>query len=336
MRSIPVRLHIAAAFCLAACLPAGAADTVNPVEIEEWTVPYESSRPRDPDAVSPDEVWFVGQRGDYLARLDPKTGEFFRRDLEDNAGPHNLIVGADGAVWYAGNLQGYIGRYDPTADTIERIVMPDDDARDPHTLIFDAGERHIWFTVQGGNFVGRLRVADRAVDLIAVPTRNARPYGIVMAPNGTAWIALFGTAKLASVDPDTLALTEHALPDPDARPRRIGLTSDGQVYYVDHARGRLGHLDPASGAVREWAMPSGGRSRPYGMAVDGGDRIWFVESGASPNTFVGFDPASERFFSVTPIPSGGGSVRHMDYHAETQTVWFGTDRNTIGRALVGG
>ena len=331
-----MRILIAAAFCLSACLPAGAADTVNPVEIEEWEVPYSSSRPRDPDAVGSDEVWFVGQRGDYLARLDPRTGEFFRRDLEDNAGPHNLIVGADGIVWYAGNLQGYIGRYDPLADTIDRIEMPDADAADPHTLIFDAGQRHIWFTVQGGNFVGRLRVADRSVELIEVPTRNARPYGIVVAPDGTPWIALFGTAKLASVDPDTLALKEHDLPDSGTRPRRIGVTGDGQVFYVDHSRGRLGRLDPATGAVREWAMPSGGRSRPYGMAVDGSDRIWFVESGASPNTFVGFDPAAERFFSITPVPSGGGSVRHMDYHAETGTVWFGTDRNTIGRALVGG
>ena len=161
-----MRLPIVAAFCLSACLPAGAADTVNPVDIEEWTVPYSSSRPRDPDAVSAREVWFVGQRDDYLARLDPMTGEFFRRDLGRNTGPHNLIVGGDGIVWFAGNLQGYIGRYDPAADTIEKIVMPDDDAADPHTLVFDAGERHIWFTVQGGNFIGRLRVASKGVDRV--------------------------------------------------------------------------------------------------------------------------------------------------------------------------
>ncbi len=331
-----MRLIIAAVFCLGACLPAGAADTVNPVDIEEWAVPYESSRPRDPDAVSAREVWFVGQRGDYLARLDPATGEFFKRDLERNAGPHNLIVGADGIVWYAGNLQGYIGRYDPVADTIDKVVMPDDDASDPHTLVFDADERHIWFTVQGGNFVGRLRVADRRVDLIPVPSSGAGPYGIVVAPDGAAWIALFGTNKLASVDPETLSLIEHALPASGARPRRIVASSHGQIYFVDYARGMLGHFDPGSGAIREWQMPSGGRARPYGMAIDDRDRIWFVEAGASPNTFVGFDPATVDFFSVTPIPSGGGSVRHMDYHPATDTIWFGTDRNTIGRARIGG
>ncbi len=62
--------------------------------------------------------------------------------------------------------------------------------------------------------------------------------------------------------------------------------------------------------------------------------MWLVETGVSPNLFVGFDTQSERVISVTPIPSGAGSVRHMDYHAPTGTVWFGTDRGTLGRARV--
>jgi len=309
---------------------------MNPVSIEEWTVPYESSRPRDPDAVSADEVWFVGQRADYLARLDPATGEFVRRDLEDGVGPHNLIVGSDGIVWYAGNRKGYIGRYDPVSGDIAKIEMPDPAARDPHTLVFDEDESRIFFTVQGGNYVGRLTVASRAVDLIEVPTPRARPYGIRIAPDGTVWAVLFGTNKLAEIDPESLALTEHELPDEDARPRRLGILSNGHIYYGDYARGRLGRFDPASGEVSEWPMPSGEGARPYGLAVDSRDRVWYVATGPSPNPFVGFDPATESFFSVTHIPSGAGAVRHMDYHAATGTVWFGTDANTIGRAQVEG
>lgn len=321
-------------FSLSLTAPALAVDTRSPVQIEEWDVPYESSRPRDPDAVSAHEVWFVGQRGNYLARFNPESGEFHRRDLDDRAGPHNLIVGSDGVVWYAGNLKGYIGRYDPRSGQIDKIAMPDNRARDPHTLLFDAGERHIWFTVQGGNLVGRVTVADRSVDLIPVPTARARPYGIAIVPDGTPWVALFGTNKLASVNPESLALTEHELPHAGARPRRIEATRDGRLYYVDYARGTLGRFDPKTREVAEWAMPSGGGARPYGMAVDSQDRIWFVETGVSPNTFVGFAPDSETFFSVTPIPSGAGSVRHMNYHAPTRTVWFGTDNNTLGRAKV--
>ena len=312
--------------------PAWAADPKNPIEIEEWDVPY-AGGPRDPDVTSAGEVWFVGQRGHYIGRFDAETGAFDRRELDDGAGPHNLIVGSDGAVWYSGNLRGYIGRYDPVSGALVKIAMPDARARDPHTLVFGAGERHIWFTVQGGNLVGRLTLADQSVDLIPVPTSGARPYGIIIEPAGVPWVALFGTNKLASVDPVTLELTEHELPD-GARPRRVGATSDGRIFYVDYRRGYLGRLDPATEDITEWPMPSGQGAKPYGMAIDAQDRIWFVETGISPNNFVGFAPDGEIFFSITPIPSGAGSVRHMDYHEPTQTIWFGTDNNTLGRAYV--
>jgi virginiamycin B lyase len=34
------------------------------------------------------------------------------------------------------------------------------------------------------------------------------------------------------------------------------------------------------------------------------------------------------------VPSGGGTVRHMVFDKSTRAIWFGTDNNTIGRALV--
>ena len=72
------------------------------------------------------------------------------------------------------------------------------------------------------------------------------------------------------------------------------------------------------------------------MALDHLDRIWFVESGVRPNRFVGFDPRSETFVSIQELESGGGSVRHMYFDEGSKTVWFGTDTNTIGRAIIPG
>lgn len=312
--------------------PAAAGDHgLQSVDIKEWPVPWPDTRPRDPFVVSGSEVWFVGQRGDYIAKLDPTTGAFEKFDLEEGAGPHNLIVADNGDVWYAGNRAAHIGRLDPETGAIEKIAMPDPAARDPHTLVFDqAGD--IWFTVQGGNFIGKLTRASENVDLIAVPTPKARPYGIEVAADGNVWAVLLGTNKLASIDPATMTLTEYELPRAEARPRRMGITSDGRVWYVDYAGGMLGAYDPAAGTFEEWAAPSGAASKPYGMAVDGEDRIWFVETGVEPNRFVGFDPETERFFAAGDVPSGGGTVRHMFYHAPTDTIWFGADTNTIGRA----
>jgi virginiamycin B lyase len=300
-------------------------------ELDEWTVPWEQSRPRDPFVAPDGRVWFVGQRSHYAAVFDIATGEFRRFELPDGAGPHNLIVAPDGIVWYAGNRQAHIGRLDPRTGAIEQIPMPDGRPRDPHTMIFDAAG-DIWFTAQGGNAVGHLDTETRAVRIIEVATARARPYGIALAPDGRVWVALFGTSKLGVVDPASFTLREIDLPREDSRPRRLGITSDGRVWYVDYVGGKLGVFNPATETFEEWDMPDGNAALPYGMAVDAEDRVWFVETGTRPNKFVGFDTRTNRFLEPIPVESGAGAIRHMFFHAATNTIWFGTDANTLGRA----
>ncbi|MDJ0958145.1 MAG: hypothetical protein QNI91_14855 [Arenicellales bacterium] len=303
------------------------------VTIQEWDVPWPSTRPRDP-AVGPDgRVWFVGQVGHYVASFEPDTETFSRYDLEDYTGPHNVIVTGDSRVWYAGNLKAHIGELNRDTGAIKKYDMPHPRARDPHTLISD-DQGHIWFTVQGGNFIGRLTIAEKVVDLIEVPTANARPYGIALDSNARPWIVELGSHKLATVDPKSLELREIELVRKETRPRRIAITSDDRVWYVDYAQGFLGRYDPKEGTVKEWLAPGGSQARPYAMAADDKDRLWFVEVGPQPNRLVGFDPALDNFFSITPIPSGGGAVRHMVFHPPTRVIWFGTDTNTLGRAHI--
>jgi virginiamycin B lyase len=324
---------LGAALGTSAGLNPAVAQTVSTVPIHEWTVPWPDTRPRDPFTDVAGGVWFVGQTGDYMARLDPTTGSFVRRELPDGTGPHNLVVADDGSIWVAGNRTAELQVHDPTEGLLARIAMPDPAARDPHTLVF-ADDGTLWFSVQNGNFVGRLRTSiDPAqVELIPVPTQSSRPYGIVLADDGRPWFTEFAGGKIGTIDPETLELREYDLPRPETRPRRLMLTSDGAVWYVDYAGGKLGRLDPSDGSVREWTAPGGSEARPYGMAVDERDVLWFAETGPTPNRLVGFDPASEQFFSVTEIESGGGSVRHMHYDAARGDLWFGTDAGTIGRA----
>ncbi|HEX6939183.1 MAG TPA: hypothetical protein VF158_07200 [Longimicrobiales bacterium] len=305
----------------------------DPVEIVEWNVPWENTRPRDPYVDASHRVWFVGQRGDYVGALDPRSGEFWRHELDPGTGPHNLIVDTDGTIWYAGNRSGHIGKLDPRTGEITKFPMPDPAVRDPHTLTFDPNG-DIWFTAQGANYVGKFEKRTGKIHLIRVPTERARPYGIAVDSKGRPWINLLGTNKLATVDPATLELREIEIPRPDARSRRIGITADDRIWYVDYAQGYLGRYDPATGEFDEWRIPAGERGRPYAMTVDDKGRAWFVETGVQPNRLVGFDPKTEEFFSITPIPSGGGTVRHMIFYAPSREIWFGTDANTIGKALV--
>jgi virginiamycin B lyase len=315
-----------------AILVALAATTAHaaPVEVQEWQVPWEASRPRDP-AVAPDgRIWFNGQASHYIAVLDPTTGEMQRVDLPDAAGPHNLIIDERGIIWYAGNRRGYIGRYDPEDGTFTRYPMPDPEATDPHTLVFGpAGD--IWFTLQRSNRLGRLDPATGEITLQQVTTARALPYGIAADTEGV-WVALFGTNRLArwTVDGD---YREVELPAARARPRRLVLVG-GDVWFVDYATGRLGVFRPDDRSHASWPLPGGARAQPYAMATDDRGRIWLVETGPSPIRMIGVDPVAMDFFSVTEIPSGAGAIRNMVFDPARNELWFGTDANTVGRAAL--
>ena len=72
----------------------------NPVQLEitEWPLPWEDSRPRDPDVAPNGVIWLVGQGGDYAARFNPENKEFRRKVLPPGTGPHNLIIDRDGTL----------------------------------------------------------------------------------------------------------------------------------------------------------------------------------------------------------------------------------------------
>ena len=201
--------------------------------------------------------------------------------------------------------------------------------RDP----FAVSASEVWFVGQGGHYAAMLDPQTGEFERVDLDDGTG-PHNLIVGEDGTVWIVLLGTNKLASADPETLELTEYEIPREGARPRRIGLTDDGRVWYVDFREGTLGAYDPASASWKEWDTPTGSDSRPYGMAVDGNNRIWFVETGVQPNRFVGFDPVTESYFAGDDVPSGGGTVRHMHYHEASNTIWFGADTNTIGRVAL--
>jgi virginiamycin B lyase len=182
--------------------------------------------------------------------------------------------------------------------------------------------------------VGKLSTSTGEIRLIPVLTPGARPYGIVVDGRNRPWIAEFGTNKLATVDLETMRLQEFSLPRKEARPRRLASTSNGNIWYVDYARGFLGRFNTTTRVAQEWPAPGGNSSMPYGMVSDDRGRLWFVECGPQPNRLVGFDPETQKFFSVTEIKSGGGSVRHMFFHQASREIWFGTDKNTVGHARI--
>lgn len=293
-------------------------------QIQEWDVPWEDTRPRDP-WVHNGTVWFVGQSGNYVATLNPDSGDFKRYEIPEGAHPHTVIVDDRGA-WYAGNLDEHIGLVNPNDGSVKQFPLPGGGTKDSHTMDFTSNG-DIYFTVQNGNQLGFLDTDSEQIMLWDVPTDSARPYGLIVE-NDKPWATLFGTNKLATIEKGQLK--EIELNRDDNRPRRLGMTSDGHIWYVDYNQGYVGVYDPESGENNDWRAPGEINSRPYGMAIDKRDDVWFVETGMQPNRLVGFDTESKTFSEPMEIPSGGGTIRHMYYDESTDSIWFGTDVDTVG------
>src|SRR5205814_6209960 len=123
-------------------------------------------------------VWFCGQRGDYVAYVDSKTGEFKRFTIDSNSHPHNLVVDSKGIVWYTGNTNGRIVRLEPETGKLTTFLMPDSTVKDPHTMTFNkAGDA--WFTAQNAGVVGKFTQKDGKIQLWRME-KGSRPYGIVL------------------------------------------------------------------------------------------------------------------------------------------------------------
>ncbi len=309
------------------------ASTLIPGDIElsfkEWQVPTLGQRSRDPVEAADGTIWWAGQSGNLIGRINPVSGEMVEYPLPAGAMPHSVTVGPDGDIWYTGNKNGTMGRLNPETGKIKVYPMPDPAARDPHTAVFD---RHgiLWFTLQQSNMVGRLDPETGDIRLVTMKTPRSRPYGIKVDADGALWVACNGSNCLVKVDPTTMELTEVKLPIPATTVRRLDIAEDGTIWYVNSSQGRLGRYNPVSGENTEWPSPSGPNSHPYALVVVDGI-VWYNESGKRPDALVRFDPKTEQFQSWA-VPSGGiyaGIIRHMRPTRDGNLLIHQTSTNKI-------
>jgi virginiamycin B lyase len=271
------------------------------LETKTWKALKLGQRTRDPVEAPDGSIWYVGQWGNVIGRIDPRTEQIREWDLPPQTLPHSVMVDKAGGVWFLGNGNGTIGKFDPATGSSTVYKMPLPDARDPHTGEFD-GAGVFWFTLQQSDMVGRFDPASGETKLVKTPA-DSKPYGIKFDAAGTPWVACNGAPCLLKVDRVTMAITEIRLPLPGTTVRRLDIAPDGRIWYVNSGKGRLGVHDPKDGTIKVWESPSGPTSHPYGINVLDGI-VWYNESGVRPDTLVRFDPAGETFQSF-PLASGG-------------------------------
>jgi virginiamycin B lyase len=208
-------------------------------EFHDYVLPVPTADPHGLTVDAQGHVWWSETRGFHLGRLDPKTNEMQRYDMN-----------------ITGDLEGAQG----------------------HTPVLDS-HQDIWFSVIIGNKIGKWdRATQKVVKLYDPPTKNSYPYGIFVDKNDKIWFAEYAGCNITRFDPVTEKFTEFPPLTKPCQIRRLGMDAKGIVWFGIYSHGKLGRLDPATGKMTEYELPLK-YSEPYDAWPDAEGNVWVPDDG---------------------------------------------------------
>ena len=137
----------------------------------------------------------------------------------------------------------------------------------------------VYYTEQATGKLGILDPETRRSIEVALGDRSA-PHGVIVGPDGAAWITDGGQNAILRVDSATHAITRFALPAsaPDANLNTLTFDRRGRVWFTGQS-GYYGVVDPHSGHVDAWRAPRG--AGPYGITTTPSGDVYYASLAGS-------------------------------------------------------
>ena len=190
----------------------------------------------------------------------------------------------------------------PVESCLQIFSFPVPAGDHPHDVAPAADGRHIWYTAQAAGALGSLDPVSGEVEKIPLGEGSA-PHGVIVGPDGAAWVTDGGLNAIVRVDADTHEVTSWPLTGENANLNTAVFDHDGVLWFTGQ-NGIVGRLDPATTppgtAIEPQAAPRG--QGPYGITVTPGGDVYFASLAGS---YLG---------KVVP---GEGSILHPASHRPT-------------------
>jgi virginiamycin B lyase len=202
----------------------------------------------------------------------------------------------------------------PVEAMIREFDLPTPGSR-PHDPMA-AHDGAIWWSGQLANKLGRLDPKTEQFKEYPVNPMSA-PHGLVEDKDGNVWFTGNFRGFIGKLDSKTGEITEYPIPDPKAKdPHTLVLDHDGIVWFTVQNGNIVGRLDPKTGQFK-LATPPTPNARPYGMAVDSKNRVYFVEFGAPKIATIDNDMHITEFQLLDP----GARPRRIAITSDDK-VWY--------------
>ncbi len=244
------------------------------------------------------EIWFTEFGTGEIGELDPSSGRILGEypvPAGPSSEPEGIIVGPDGALWFTERGAGQIGRLDPslatpgTSNGFSEFAIPTDGSHivpQPVDLVEGSGGT-IWVTLINAG-VASVVPAGSGVDTTATITRyllptaatTSEPEGITIGPDGDPWVAEYGAARLAQINPAAVqaGTSDGITEDPiGGHPLWLASGGDGALWATDNTDSELLRYDPTAGTTTVFAAAQGVHGDATSDAVDSAGNVWFTE-----------------------------------------------------------
>jgi virginiamycin B lyase len=145
----------------------------------------------------------------------------------------------------------------------------------PHDVAAAPGDNGpVYYTGQRNGTLGILDAATGRVEEVSLGPRSA-PHGVIVGPDGNAWITDSGQNAIVRVDAKTRAVRAWPLPD-EAKSANLNTATfdkQGRIWFTGQS-GWYGRLDPATNDMKAWRAPRG--AGPYGITTTPSGDVYYV------------------------------------------------------------
>jgi streptogramin lyase len=235
-------------------------------EVKEYPIPLlKPNMPTGILAVRFDEdenIWLGMQFQGGLAKFDKKTEKFQTWSLPANLNGDHVQINqvspehhnVDGKVWLQDAGTYTVLRLDVKTGKFE-VFEP---YKIPRPNIYDVisdPQNNVYFTVFGGQSIGKIDAKTGKVSIYDTPSRASAPRRGMIDSDGKVWFGENRANRIGMFDTRTATFKEWQAPSPESWPYDATADRNGEVWSGGEFSDRVLRLNPKTDEIVEYLLP---------------------------------------------------------------------------------